>query len=212
MKLQGQNISDTEGGDNRSHIFYLSCLAVLSPGVIIGLVSGWHSNMLKTFLRHPSFFVLPAFTPFTFTSSKKTCLLKDNEDEGHLKFSVKASLCNLFASFLTSVITFLSVALHNANQDKNFVIVENALFLLVPFSGSLLSLFFLYNARPTTRTALQIFRDLGPDLPRHARDVKHHLTQHTLDRSYFCSGAGRSTCFEPTGMAETVAGNDAPRP
>ena len=150
MKLQGQNITDTEGGDNRSHIFYLSCLAVLSPGVIIGLVSGWHSNMLKTFLRHPSFFVLPVFTPFTFTSSKKTCYLKDNEDEGHLRFSVKASLCNLFASFLTSVITFLSVALHNANQDKNFVIVENALFLFVPFSGSLLSLFFLYNARPTT--------------------------------------------------------------
>ena len=93
-------------------IFYMSGLAFFLPGLIVGLISSWHSNMFKTFLRHPSIFVLPVFTPFTFTSSKKTCCVKDNEDEGHLRFSVKASLCNLFASFSAFVVYVLYVFHH----------------------------------------------------------------------------------------------------
>ena len=148
MKLQVQIRSSTEVGDQWFHIFYMTGPAVvLLPGLIVGLVSSWHSNMIKTFLRHPSIFVLPMFTPFTFTSSRKTCCVKESEDAGHIRFSVRASLCNLFASFSTSVIYVLSV-LHQTHPDKNMTI--GIVVLFIPFTGSLLSLLFLCNARPTT--------------------------------------------------------------
>merc|ERR1712113_866637 len=105
--------------------------------------------MFKTFLRHPSIFFLPVFTPFTFTSSKKTCCAKGNEEEGHIRFSVKASLCNLFASLSTSVIYALYV-LHHANIDEHTKIRVGDAALTLQFTGTLLNLLFLCNARPTT--------------------------------------------------------------
>ena len=47
---------------NGTFFFYISGLAVLGSGLMVGLVSTWHSNMFKTFLRHPSIFVLPMFS------------------------------------------------------------------------------------------------------------------------------------------------------
>ena len=149
MILQEEN--RTESDVNGTLMFSMSSLslAVILPGIIVGFVSSWHSDMFKTFLRHPSFFVLPMFTPFTFTSSKKTCCVKDSEDEGHIRFSVKASLCNLFASFSASVIYVLSV-LHHVHQDKILITAIGITILFFPFTGSLLSFLFLCNARPTT--------------------------------------------------------------
>ena len=81
--------------------FILSFVVLMLPGLVTALVSTWHSKMLKTFLIHPSFFILPIFTFFTFSSSRKRGM-----EVCHLSFSVKASLCNTFLSFL-SLATFL---------------------------------------------------------------------------------------------------------
>ena len=131
--------------------FYGSVLAVSLPGLIIGLVSTWHSRMLKTFFNHPSFFILPIFTCFTFSSSKKTsCCTRDGGPEGHIRFSVNASLCNLFASVLTSVVfvvTSVLVTLIPAGDDFGIVIFVFNFFF--SFIGLLLNLLFVCNARPT---------------------------------------------------------------
>ena len=150
MPIILQEENRTEFDANRTLIFYMSGLVVLLPGLFIGLVSSWHSNMFKTFLRHPSIFVLPVFTPFTFTSSKKTCCANENEEEGHIRFSVKASLCNLLISFLTSAVFVFAVFAHHPTIIDRDKIAYGIYFLFLPFTGSLLSLLFLYNARPTT--------------------------------------------------------------
>ena len=79
---------------------------VLMPGLVTALVSTWHCKMLKTFLHHPSFFILPVFTYFTFSSSNKVC-----GGETHIRFSTKASLCNI----LFSVVGFFVYAVFNAS-------------------------------------------------------------------------------------------------
>ena len=131
--------------------YYVSVLLVSLPGLIIGLISTWHSRMLKTFFNHPSFFILPIFTCFTFSSSKKTsCCTRDGGPEGHIRFSVNASLCNLFASVLTSVVfvvTSVLVTLIPAGDDFGIVIFVFNFFF--SFIGLLLNLLFVCNARPT---------------------------------------------------------------
>ena len=135
----------TEGGLENSNmfIFFVPALTVLLPGLITALVSTWHSKMLKTFLNHPSFFILPIFTCFTFSSSKKTCCTRDGGAEGHIRFSVNASFCNLFTSFLVSVVLVTIYDLAFLTRALN---MKNLLYLFV---GLLLSLLFLCNVRLT---------------------------------------------------------------
>ena len=127
----------------KNYIVYASALAVLLPGLITALVSTWHSKMLKTFFNHPSFFMLPIFTCFTFSSSKKTCCTRDGGAEGHIRFSVNASFCNLFTSFLVSVVLVTIYDLAFLTRALN---MKNLLYLFV---GLLLSLLFLCNVRLT---------------------------------------------------------------
>ena len=136
----------TEGGLENSNmfIFFVPALTVLLPGLITALVSTWHSKMLKTFLNHPSFFILPIFTCFTFSSSKKTCCTRCGGAEGHIRFSVKASLCNLFASFLASVAN----AVYSFHVFSELSLIVRFL-TAFSFPGLLLSLLFLCNVGPT---------------------------------------------------------------
>ena len=134
-------------GSYLSYILFVTALSVLLPGLTTALVSTWHSKMLKTFLNHPSFFILPVFTCFTFSSSKKTCCNKKNGAKGHIRFSVKASLCNLFVSFLASVV-YVVICCH-AIITSYEVLAQVVFILFFPFIGLLLSLLFLCNMRPT---------------------------------------------------------------
>ena len=141
--LKRNGTEDSLVNINMNYIFFLSALAVLLPGLITALVSTWHSKMLKTFLNHPSFFILPIFTCFTFSSSKKTCCTRDGGAEGHIRFSVNASFCNLFTSFLVSVVLVTIYDLAFLTRALN---MKNLLYLFV---GLLLSLLFLCNVRLT---------------------------------------------------------------
>ena len=81
-----------------SQVLFMCLLAPFSPGLIIALVSTGHSKMFKTFLKYPSFFIVPVFTTVTFASSKMTCCKREGEEDGHIRFSVNASICNALAS------------------------------------------------------------------------------------------------------------------
>ena len=142
--LKRNGTEDSLVNINMNYIFFLSALAVLLPGLITALVSTWHSKMLKTFLNHPSFFILPIFTCFTFSSSKKTCCTRCGGAEGHIRFSVKASLCNLFASFLASVAN----AVYSFHVFSELSLIVRFL-TAFSFPGLLLSLLFLCNVGPT---------------------------------------------------------------
>ena len=49
------------------------------PGILTGLFASWHKGILKTFLAHPSVFLLPMFTYFTFASSSKICCGREGQ-------------------------------------------------------------------------------------------------------------------------------------
>ena len=126
---------------------FLTFAVVLLPGLIIALISTWHSKMLRTFLIHPSFFILPMFTFFTFSSSNKACGRREGSADGHIRFSVKASQCNTFLSFLMGSVIYLAIC---ASMVVKVVdVVFFIIFWIPAVLGFLLSLFFLCNAKPT---------------------------------------------------------------
>ena len=116
----------------------ISVLASLSPGLIIALVAARHSKMLNTFSKYPSFFIVPVFSPVTFVSSRKTCC-GESEEDGHIRFSINASVYNALASFAVS---FVSVC---------FSSMDIFLYAYFPFLVLLFNLVFLANVRPTLK-------------------------------------------------------------
>ena len=41
------------------------------PGLLLGIASCWHKNMLNTIVAHPSIVLMPTFTHFSFEISTK---------------------------------------------------------------------------------------------------------------------------------------------
>ena len=76
----------------------LALATTFLPGLLLALVSTFHTNMLSSFLRHPSLLLLPTFTSFTFASNTKLCGKQEKEVE--VRFSWRATGVNLL---LTSV-------------------------------------------------------------------------------------------------------------
>ena len=76
----------------------LALATTFLPGLLLALVSTFHTNMLSSFLRHPSLLLLPTFTSFTFASNTK--LWGKQEKEVEVRFSWRATGVNLL---LTSV-------------------------------------------------------------------------------------------------------------
>ena len=46
---------------------------IFLPGLLIGLIACCHRGICRTFLAHPSVFLLPVFSHFTFVSNSKVC-------------------------------------------------------------------------------------------------------------------------------------------
>ena len=146
---------------------------VLMPGLVTALVSTWHCKMLKTFLHHPSFFILPVFTYFTFSSSNKVC-----EGETHIRFSTKASLCNIlfsvvgffvyavfiqshFGSAVVSVAFWAFFAILFLPQFFFFAV----LIIIILLLNIVLSLVFICNSPTKTAVEYGVFK---PDNPTEA--------------------------------------------
>ena len=92
-------------------ISIFSLIAVTLPGLITACCFTWHEGWFKTFLAHPSFLLLPAFTFFTFRSnSKKYCSSTDAISKKHteLCFSLRATCANILFSLLgLSICSFI---------------------------------------------------------------------------------------------------------
>ena len=130
------------------------------PGFLLGLVSCWHSGIIKTFIAHPSILLMPTFTHFAFASSTKWCKRSqeeegkeedEEEDEGkrqektepYIAFSSKATVCNLLLSTLGFVIFCLRYTQIHRYDISFFIFI-----LLLGLLFTVLSLV-LNSARPT---------------------------------------------------------------
>ena len=95
-----------EGGDFLAGGGALALSTFFLPGFLTGLFACWHKGILKTFLVHPSVFLLPVFSSFTFASNSKVCCggggqTEDTEngpeaekDETFITFSPKYTVVN----------------------------------------------------------------------------------------------------------------------
>ena len=85
------------------------------PGVLVSMFACAHCEILKTFLVHPSVFLLPVFTHFTFLSKRNFCCEGENGGESFISFSpmttaVNAGVC--IAGALAYLFTLPLVATH----------------------------------------------------------------------------------------------------
>ena len=85
------------------------------PGVLVSLFACLHCGILKTFLVHPSVFLLPVFTHFTFRSKRNFCCEGENVGESFISFSpmttaVNAGVC--IAGALAYLFTLPLVTTH----------------------------------------------------------------------------------------------------
>ena len=84
------------------------------PGFILGIASCWHnknnnSNMLKTFVAHPSVVLMPTFTHFTFTSNEKLCRGRREKGEQEKEKGDSVDPFIIFSPWLTIMNVILSI-------------------------------------------------------------------------------------------------------
>ena len=84
----------------------LNYSAPLLPGLLVGLFSCLHRGILKTLVAHPSVFLLPVFTHFTFVSNSKLCCKGEIEEERFISFSPKATAVNVGVT-VTGILAFI---------------------------------------------------------------------------------------------------------
>ena len=93
------------------------------PGLLLGVASCWHRDIIKTVIAHPSVVFMPAFTFFTFSSRMKCDNSAEDEDEDKSKqrenenknkepfiaFSAKFTLVNILISILCTALYGISM-------------------------------------------------------------------------------------------------------
>ena len=84
----------------------LAVTTIFLPGFLVGLFSCWHRGILKTFLAHPSVFLMPLFTCVT---NSMVCIGEKTE-EIYITFSPKHTAINVGVSLVGTLIH--SVILH----------------------------------------------------------------------------------------------------
>ena len=117
------------------------------PGFLIGLFASWHKGILKTFVAHPSVFLLPMFTHFTFAPNPKVCCGKKPEDsekglgvskeDTFITFSPKYTAINVGVSAAGALTYALTIHLF---IDSMFDIVFSLIIIFILGLPSILSL------------------------------------------------------------------------
>ena len=60
-------------GCEDKNLVFTAIATFFLPGLLTGILASPHRGFLKTFLSHPSVFLLPTFSHFTFSSNKPCC-------------------------------------------------------------------------------------------------------------------------------------------
>ena len=71
---------------------------IFLPGFLVGMFACWHKGILRTFLAHPSIFLLPVFSHFTFVSNSKPCCQGVERGTIFISFSPKYTAINAVVS------------------------------------------------------------------------------------------------------------------
>ena len=133
--VASRGILDTPLLDNIVLNSISSFLPVILPGLITGIIFIGYRAILKTSINHPSLFLLPIFTFFSFTSNSKWCCVKKDgsPNEVEICFSVRATVFNMICSCLVDAVL---ASLFIQKHDSTFLLV--LLFLGVLFTMILL--------------------------------------------------------------------------
>ena len=106
---------------------------IFLPGFLTSLFACWHKGILKTFLAHPSVFLLPVFSFFTFASnSKKWCRSARLEADTFITFSPKYTAINAGVNIAGLLIYVFIIA------DSLFYDAEDYTIQVIPFILGLL--------------------------------------------------------------------------
>ena len=143
----------TSSGKVSAALAVITLSTIFLPGFLIGLFACWHRGILKTFLAHPSVFLLPVFSIFTFVSkTTKVCSgaeektgekgLKEATDEQFITFSPKYTAINGGISVAGLLACFLTRPVTDHSEPDSLLVSGQMLFMVaVPFiAGLLLSL------------------------------------------------------------------------
>ena len=75
------------------------------PGLLLGIISCWHKDLVRTIVAHPSVVLMPAFTGYAFKKEKEK-----ETGEPFIVFSPKITLLNILFSILGLVVHGRSIA------------------------------------------------------------------------------------------------------
>ena len=165
------------------------------PGFFVGLFACWHRNILCTFLAHPSVFLLPVYSYFTFASDSKLCCrggeratsgqLSSNSRAESISFSPKYTAVNVGVS-LAGIIAFFCIQPRFITSNPEFQ---------APFDTNCGTEIYLVYGLP--------FSILGLTLTLAATFCKQKGSRSYSSGSCscFCSFSWCDCCFEPTEFA-----------
>jgi len=146
----------------------VAIITTLCPGFFTALFACYHHRMIKTFLAHPSIYLLPAFTHFTFATTKLSAR-KDEESsnvggggeaETFIAFSPKYTAVNIALSFAGQVAYF--VVLYPIEQRWDCHLSNNLkLDVSVFMAGSLLTLFITFDSKVLSWYANTVSTEYG---------------------------------------------------
>ena len=139
----------TQGGKLSAAGGVIALSLLFLPGLLTGLYASCHKGILKTFLAHPSVFLLPVFSYFTFVSNSRVCCggegkTEDNEkgnktrkEETFITFSPKYTAINAVVSVVGLLVFLFTMPLI---QETSFELYGLVLFGTPFIPGLLLTL------------------------------------------------------------------------
>ena len=148
----------------------VAVITTLCPGLFTALFACYHRRMIKTFLIHPSVYLLPTFTHFTFATTKLS-VKKDQaasnveaEAETFIVFCPKYTAVNIVFSFIGQVAYF--AALYPLEQTWDCHLSNNLKWdVSLYVAGSLLTLFITFGDKTISRWTNTDSTEYGALLP-----------------------------------------------
>ena len=93
------------------------------PGFLISIFACWHRGILKTFLAHPSIFLLPVFTHFTFVSNLKPCSRGEGGEKSFISFSPKYTAINAAAAAAAAGVSAAGILAYFCSRPLSLTVV-----------------------------------------------------------------------------------------
>ena len=116
-------------------------LILFLPGLLIGLYGSWHKGVLKTLVAHPSVFLLPVFSFFTFASNSKVCCCRGERQTGEtgkektfITFSPKYTAINAGVCAAECLVGLVFALVMRWDAMGSVILIGTLFFLAIPLT------------------------------------------------------------------------------